>query len=334
VSELDDFRASLGAFLTARNPVERTLEVIERGGHHDPVLWKEMARLGLQGIAVPEGYGGAGADRAELAVVFEELAAALVTEPFLATVGLAVPALVEGGDEAAREEFLPAIASGALTATVVSGVRAAGDCTLDGVDEFVLDGAVADLVLVDADTAHGPALFAVTGGFDRIPLDTLDPTRRMARLEFRRTPSRRIGAGGTGRRTALLALAAEQLGVARRCLELSVEYAKARVQFGRPIGSFQAVKHLCANMLLEVELARSAVEHAAADGGEPAVDLAHAFCVDAAVRVAGDCIQVHGGIGYTWEHPAHLYLKRAKTNQHLFGGARSTRRRIAERIGA
>jgi alkylation response protein AidB-like acyl-CoA dehydrogenase len=283
---------------------------------------------------VPERYGGAGAGRPELVVVFEELAAALVCEPFLATVGLAVPALLELGDEQARVEILPALAEGELTATLATGARANPDGTLSGTAPYVLDGAVVDLVLVEADTPDGPALFVPTGAFGRTPLSTLDPTRRMARLEFRDTPARRIGAGGVSRETALLAVAAEQVGVARRCLELSADYARARVQFGRAIGSFQAVKHLCANMLLEVELARSALEHAASveDGLE--LDLAHAFCAEAAVRVAGDCIQVHGGIGYTWEHPAHLYLKRAKTNQHLFGGTRPTRRRIAERIGA
>jgi alkylation response protein AidB-like acyl-CoA dehydrogenase len=328
VTELDDFRASVRAFLTARHPVERVLETAERGDYHDPVLWKEMARLGLQGVAVPERCGGGGAGRPELAVVFEELAAALVAEPFLATVALAAPALAQAG----AEEFLSLVAEGALTATVAFGVRAGPDGTLDGTDPFVLDGIVADLVLVEADTEHGPALFVPTGEFGRTPLSTLDPTRRMARLDFRHTPARRIGTGPAPRDTTRLAVAAEQLGVARRCLELSVEYAKARVQFGRPIGSFQAVKHLCANMLLDVELARAAVEHAA--DTDSAIDLAHAFCIEAATRVAGDCVQVHGGIGYTWEHPAHFYLKRAKTNQHLFGGTRPTRRRIASRIGA
>jgi alkylation response protein AidB-like acyl-CoA dehydrogenase len=333
VSELDEFRETVRAFLAARCPVERTLEVIEREDYHDPLLWKDLARLGLQGIAVPEELGGAGAGRPELAVVFEELGAALLVEPFLATVGLAVPALVERADPEAQGEYLPAIAAGELTATVAAGIRAGADGTLTGVDPYVLDGAATDLVLVEATSDEGPQLFVATGEFGRVPLDSLDRTRRMARLEFHRTRARCIGTGGPGH-TARLALAAEQLGVMRRCVELSAEYAKVRVQFGRPIGSFQAVKHLCANMLLELELARSAVEHAAASDDPLGVDLAHVFCADAAVRAAGDCIQVHGGIGYTWEHPAHLYLKRAKTNQHLFGGTRPVRRRIAERIGA
>ena len=206
---------------------------------------------------------------------------------------------------------------------------------LDGRKSFVLDGHVADLLLVVAQADGGPSLFAVRGGADgleRRPLETLDMTRKQAALELDGVPGRLIGAEGSAAdvvertlRQAAVALAAEQVGGAQRCLDMSVEYAKIRMQFGRAIGSFQAIKHMCADLLLEVESARSAAYYAAWAAQEQSDELplvsslAKAFCSEAYFRAAADNIQIHGGIGFTWEHDAHLYYRRAKSTELMLG---------------
>jgi alkylation response protein AidB-like acyl-CoA dehydrogenase len=224
-----------------------------------------------------------------------------------------------------------------------------GGWTLDGHKMFVIDGAVADLVLVAAHTGRGVSLFAVEGtasGLTRTALATMDQTRKQARLEFAGTPARLVGEeGGAGdvlTRTldlAAVALAAEQVGGAQRCLDMAVEYAKSRIQFGRPIGSFQAIKHKCADMLLEVESAKSAAYYAgwaaAEDSDElPVVaSLAKSYCSEAYFHAAAENIQIHGGIGFTWEHDAHLYFKRAKSSELLLGDPSYHRELLAQRIG-
>jgi alkylation response protein AidB-like acyl-CoA dehydrogenase len=289
---------------------------------------------------------------------------ALLPAPFFATAVLAANALLLSGDDAAGKEFLPGIAAGATIATLAfagddgrwsdlgAGVRAttAGDGhALAGVTSFVLDGLVADLLLVVATTDAGPSLFAVAGdaaGLARTPLFTMDQTRKLARVELDATPGRLVGTEGDAasvvERTLQLAavgLAHEQVGGAQRCLEMATQYAKDRIQFGRPIGSFQAVKHKCADMLVHVELARSAAYYAAwcaatQDDDLPvAAALAKSYCSEAYFSVAAENIQVHGGIGFTWEHPAHLYFKRAKSSQLLFGDPRYHRKLLARHVG-
>ena len=214
---------------------------------------------------------------------------------------------------------------------------------------FVLDGHVADLVLVVGRTPKGFSLFGVKGdaeGLTRTPLPTMDQTRKQARLEFAGTPAWLIGTEGGAEAglsktldLAAVALAAEQVGGAQRCLDSSVEYAKTRIQFGRPIGSFQAIKHKCADMLLEVESAKSAAYYAgwaaAEDSDElPVVaSLAKSYCSEAYFHAAAENIQIHGGIGFTWEHDAHLYFKRAKSSELLFGDPAYHRELLAQRIG-
>jgi alkylation response protein AidB-like acyl-CoA dehydrogenase len=263
---------------------------------------------------------------------------------------LAAHALLASGDQGAAEEFLPALAEGATIATLAvceddgawttdhlqTTARRSGDgYLLDGRKSFVLDGHTADLLLVVAQADGGPSLFAVAGdagGLSRRLLETLDMTRKQAALTLDGVPARLIGEEGGAedavRRTlrlAAVALAAEQVGGAQRCLDMSVEYAKIRMQFGRPIGSFQAIKHMCADLLLEVESARSAAYYAAwaAEEGSdelPLVSsLAKAFCSEAYFRAAADNIQIHGGIGFTWEHDAHLYYRRAKSTELMLG---------------
>jgi alkylation response protein AidB-like acyl-CoA dehydrogenase len=330
---------------------------------HDPALWSRLADTGLLGLAIPEEYGGSGFGWVEMGVVAEETGRALACPALLSSAVLATAALLYCADEASRKELLPSLAAGSLTATlaftedpgswdpvrVESSASPDGDrWLLDGHKSYVLDGHTAHLVLVVA--ATGPdevGLFAVDSeapGLTRDPLPTLDLTRKQARLEFVGTPAQLIGAdaaNGLSRAMDVAAamLAAEQLGGAARALEQAVEYAGVRHQFGRPIGSFQAIKHICADMLVDVEFARSAASHAlwAADhdaGELPiATAVAQAYCSDAYVRVAGQNIQVHGGIGFTWEHPAHLYLKRAKSSQLLFGDAVWHRAKLAELVG-
>ena len=220
--------------------------------------------------------------------------------------------------------------------------------TLNGVKSFVLDGHTANLILVAAKTGNGIGIFAVEGdasGLTREALSTMDQTRKQAKLTFANTPARLVGetqGWDTMARIldlAVVALAAEQVGGAQFVLEMAVQYAKDRVQFGRPIGSFQAIKHKCADMLLEVESAKSAAYYAlwcAAERNEelPSVaSLAKAYCSEAYFHAAAENIQIHGGIGFTWEHPAHLYLKRAKSSELLFGDPSYHRELLAQRIG-
>ena len=358
-ADAEGLRAIVRAFLQERSGPEsvRRLMGAERGW--DPDVWLRAAReLGLHGLAVPEAYGGSGAGHVELGVVFEEMGAVLYGAPFLASVGFAATALLalDPAGEPARAAYLPGIVAGDTVATLAwagpdpetSALDAAaepGGWTVTGTAAVVLDGADADLVLVAAGTPAGISLFAVSAeadGLRRGPLTTLDSTRRLARLTFTRTPAELLGTDGAAtsalRRTADLAalyLAAEQLGGAARVLATAVEYAGTRMQFGRAIGSFQAVKHRCADLLVEVESARSVVYHglwtAVHDPANlpVAAGLARAVASDAYRRVATENIQIHGGIGFTWEHSAHLYLKRAKSSQLLLGSPAKHRSRLA-----
>jgi alkylation response protein AidB-like acyl-CoA dehydrogenase len=362
--EQEELRRSLRRFLEDRSPPGEVRRLMETDQGWDPDVWGRMARqLGLQGLTVPEAHGGAGLGPVEQLVVLEEMGRALLCAPYLSTAVLAVNALRASGDEAAEREWLPGIADGTTVATLAVAEddgrwatdrlqtrarRRPDGWALDGRKSFVLDGAVADRVLVVAQADRGPTLFAVDGRDPRLtrrPLQTIDMTRRQAALVLDGVPARRVGDEGAAARIvdqtvqlAIVALAAEQVGGAQRCLEMSVDYAKLRVQFGRPIGSFQAIKHKCADMLLEVESARSAAYYAAwaaAEGSDelPLVaSLAKAYCSEAYVHVAAENIQIHGGIGFTWEHDAHLYYRRAKSSEMLLGSPTHHREAAAARL--
>lgn len=361
-SELDSVRTAVRDFLARASPSStvRTLMDTERG--YDDTVWRQMANeLGLHGIAVPERWGGAGAGLPELAVVFEEMGATLLCSPFFATVGLALQALLSSNDEAAIGEFAPALLDGTSVATLIlngtldawdpeavtiSASRCDEGYRLCGTAPLVLDGHTADVILVAAKTQKGISLFAVDSaarGLGRQPLSTLDRTRKVARLQFDDVAARLIGADGEAAaglaRTAdlaLVALAAEQVGAAQRCLDTAVAYAKERIQFGRAIGSFQAIKHRCADMLVLVEGARSAVFHASAatDDRDRAVaaSVAKVACSEALLRVALDSMRIHGGIGFTWEHDAHLYVRRAKSAELMFGSPDRHLARLADLV--
>ncbi len=363
--EQEELRRSVRRFLEDKSPETEVRRLMETDAGYDPAVWKQMGeQLGLQGLAVPEEYGGAGYGYVELVVVLEEMGRALLCAPYFSTVALAANLLLASGDEQAKKDYLPGLASGATVGTVAlaeasgrwdeAGVtlQASGsgdDWTLTGEKRYVTDGHTSDLVLVAARGASGVSVFAVergAAGSGAAPVQTMDQTRKQATLTFSGTPARLVGAEGAGWSAvssmldkAAVALAAEQVGGAQRVLEMAVEYAKVRVQFGRPIGSFQAIKHKCADMLLEVESAKSAAYYggwaAAEDSDElPAVaSLAKSYCSEAYFHAAADNIQVHGGIGFTWEHPAHLYFKRAKSSELLFGDPTYHRELLAQRIG-
>ena len=321
----------------------------------DEKLWRRLCgELELAGLAVPEEYGGSGYSAVELGIVFEEAGRALLCAPLFASAALAAPLLLALDDVAARARYLPGICDGSVVATVVTSdtagisaldrpsveaadaAEADGVSVLSGVAGHVIDGAFADLILVPARTADGLRVFAVDAaaeGLRAVPLVTLDQTRKQARLVFDRVRATHVGgheADAAVRKAfdvARALLAGEQAGAAAQCLDATVAYAKSRVQFGRTIGSFQAVKQKAAEMLILVESSRSAAMTAAqaAAGRADAPDLAqaaavaHAYCSEAFVSVAAEMIQLHGGIGFTWEHDAHLYFKRAWADRELLG---------------
>jgi alkylation response protein AidB-like acyl-CoA dehydrogenase len=351
--EQAELQRTVRDFLADKSPeaVVRRLMDDERG--FEPATWQQMAtQLGLQGLAIAETYGGAGFGLQEQAIVFEELGRALFCGPYFATVALAAPALVLAGGEAAADH-LPGIASGDTLATValdeVHAQRTGHGWALTGQANYVVDGHVADLILLPARTTAGCSLFAISGhapGLKREPLATVDQTRKQARLTLDAVAGQPVGAGGAAEEIlarvldiAAVLLAAEQVGGAAACLAETVEYAGVREQFGRPIGSFQAIKHTWSEMLLEVESARAAAQYAAwaADAAPEelpaAAALAKAHCSEAYARVATESIQLHGGIGFTWEHRTHLYYKRAKSSELLFGTPAAHREQLVTRLG-
>jgi alkylation response protein AidB-like acyl-CoA dehydrogenase len=363
--EQEELRRQVRRFLEEKSPETEVRRLMATTEGYDLAVWSQMAdQLGLQAMTIPEAYGGAGFGYVELLVVLEEMGAALLCAPYFSTVALGTNALLTAGDEVAAKQWLGSIATGETIATLAitedSGrwdldaitTRASkkdGSWTLDGHKSFVIDGHTASLVLVAARTDAGLSLFAVESdapGLTRTPLATMDQTRKQARLEFSATPATLVGRDGDAAaglektlQLAAVALAAEQVGGAQRVLDNAVDYAKNRMQFGRPIGSFQAIKHKCADMLLEVESAKSAAYYgawaAATDDDELALaaSLAKSYCSEAYFHCAAENIQIHGGIGFTWEHHAHLYFKRAKSSELLLGDPAYHRELLAQRLG-
>ncbi|HZQ76261.1 MAG TPA: acyl-CoA dehydrogenase family protein [Acidimicrobiia bacterium] len=369
--EQEELRRSVRRFLEDKSPVTEVRRLMETTDGYDPKVWAQMANeLGLQSLHIPENFGGQGFSFVELVVVLEEMGRALLCAPFFSTVCLAANAILNGGTEAQKVELLPGIASGETIATLAftepsgkwdaNGITmeavpdGSGAYTLDGTKMFVLDGHVANLIVVAARASgtggtEGISFFTVPGdapGLTRTPLPTMDQTRKQTKLEFSGVKAQLLGEEGAAWAAlsktldqVAVCLAAEQVGGAQRCLDMSVEYAKVRIQFGRPIGSFQAIKHKCADMLLEVESSKSAAYYAgwaaAEDNDElPVVaSLAKSYCSEAYFHAAAENIQIHGGIGFTWEHDAHLYFKRAKSSEILFGDPTYHRELLAQRIG-
>ena len=363
--EQEQLRRAVRDLVRDRSSEDEVRQLMATVDGFDPATWAAISDMGLVGLAVPEALGGAGGTTVDVGVVLEELGRALACTPYFSTAVLAVNALLLSDDPTAQAAYLPQLASGALRGTLATletggawespadatTARRDGDSyRVTGHKTHVLDGHTADLILVAARLDGAVTLLAVTGdgeGVTRRALTTMDETRKLAVVELDDAPAVLVGRPGDGGRVvartlelAAVGLAAEQVGGAQQVLDMAVEYAKTRVQFGRPIGSFQAIKHKCADMLVEVESARSAAYYAqaAAAAGETELPMlasvAKAYCSDAYVHVAAENIQIHGGIGFTWEHPAHLYLKRAKSSQLMFGDPAHHRARVAELIGA
>lgn len=350
----DSLRDSVRSLLADRCPTDRVIEVYDGARDLEPALWRVLAAdLGLAGLLVPETHGGAGAGAREAAVVLEELGRFAAPVPFLTSAVVATTAVQHSADD----DLLSSMASGQVTAalavplsagatTFTAEVRVAEDGTLLGAVTSVAGALDAGVLLVPVATAAGIELHKVdTGEAGVTPVVSLDMTRQLADIDFTGAASVRIadaGRGGDAVRRALelgaALLASEQAGVAEWCLRSTVDYLRDRRQFGRVVGGFQAVKHRLADLWVEVESARVAARYAAATAAEAdpdrtvAASLAQAYCSDAAVHAAEECVQLHGGIGMTWEHPAHLYLKRAKADQLAFGTAAAHRAKLADLV--
>jgi len=354
--EQTQFRAVVRRFLQTRAPVTDVRRDMATDAGYSRALWPQLHdELGLIGLQVPERYGGQGFGFVELGIAQEELGRALLCAPYFSSSVLACQTLLNVASEPARQALLPAIAAGRqratlawverpddwdIAATTVTATPDGDAWRLNGTKRFVLDGHTADLVLVvarlaDSTGEDGIVLCAVevpATGLDRRLLGTIDQTRKQAELHFTQVAARRLDAAGgctaALRKTlqqAAVALACEMVGGARALLDSAVEYSKLRMQFGRPIGSFQAIKHKCAELLLEVELAGAAACYAAAavaadDPELPALSsLAKAVAAEAYMHTAAETIQIHGGIGFTWEHDTHLWYRRAKCSEVMLG---------------
>jgi alkylation response protein AidB-like acyl-CoA dehydrogenase len=365
-SEHDELRQTVRRFLEKESNEQTVRKLMETERGYDAKTWERLAtELGLVGLAIPEKFGGAGLGAVESAIVMDEMGRVLFCGPYLSTAILAPATILGAADDATKLKLLSAIAAGKSIATLAIGAglgradsnpavakasREGAGYRLDGTIDQVIDGHIADTILVAARVDGGTAIFCVDGaakGLERSSLPTLDLTRKLAKLTFSATPATRIS-GGQDASSALnnvialgiAMLAAEQVGGAQRCLEMSVEYAKTRLQFGRPIGSFQAIKHKCADMLVEIEFARSGAYNAAfaAAGGDKAelagaAHIAKSYCSEAYFHVAAENIQIHGGMGFTWEHPAHLYFKRARASSVMLGDPIEHRQKLAQELG-
>ncbi|MGM5068702.1 acyl-CoA dehydrogenase family protein [Rhodococcus qingshengii] len=359
-------RESLTGLFAQRSSESEVRRLMASDEGYDPVLWRELAAgQELQGLIVPEEFGGSGYTWVELGVVMEEMGRCLFCGPYFSTAVMAVTCLMESADETAQSEYLPRIASGEAIGSVAfveasgrwdeAGVvmeakKIADGYELTGSKLYVLDGHVADFLVVAARTEDGVSLFIVdceSRGVSAHLEETLDQTRKLATVNFQEAPARLLGAEGAGwsilsrvLELAGIALAAEQVGGARASLNMAVEYAKERVQFGQPIGAFQAIKHMLADVMLEVESARSAMQVGlAAANGYAGLDLdeisplVQAYCSDVFELASHQNIQVHGGMGFTWEMAPHLYFKRAKSMALFLGNSDSHREQLAKALG-
>ena len=366
--EQEELRRYTRQWLDENCPLETVRHLMDTDRGYDSRQWAMIAAMGWQGMAIPSQWGGAGFSFLELFVLLEEQGRSLFCAPFFSTVVMAATVVEEAGDERQKQEILSAIAAGNLVATVAftepngrwdadgitaqAQAREGGGWTLNGTKSFVLDGHIADLLVVAARTDQGVSLFLVPAGVEglhRSRLQTMDQTRKQAEVELANVElgaDALLGPDGGGwpvlermMEMAVVALSAEQVGGAQACLEMAVSYAKVRKQFGRPIGSFQAIKHKCADMLAQVEAARSAAYYAgwavSEDNEERSLmaGLAKSYCSEAYFSCTAENIQIHGGIGFTWEHNAHLYFKRAKSSELLFGDPSLHREKIAVQLG-
>jgi len=368
--EQEQFRSALRRFLNDKSPTTEIRRLMATTEGYNPEVWRQLSdELALPGIHIPEQYGGAGFGMVELCIVAEELGRALFCGPYFSTTVLASNAILNAGTEAQKSSLLPRLASGARLATLavtelngdwdplkpeLTATRAADGYRLDGSKSYVVDGHITDLLVVAGRVAtnagdNAVALFtldAKSNGVERRLLESMDPTRKLARIDFHGAHADLLGNLEDGAKPlirtldqAAIALANEMMGGAQAMLDSAVDYAKVRVQFGREIGSFQAIKHKCADMLLDVELAKSAASCAAQacamnDPEWPALAcLAKASASETYLRTAAECIQIHGGIGFTWDNDTHLWFKRAKSSEVFLGQPSYHRELLMQRWG-
>jgi alkylation response protein AidB-like acyl-CoA dehydrogenase len=365
--EQQEFRSVLRRFLEDKSPTTEVRRLMETEEGCDPEVWRQLSQeLGLTAIHIPESYGGQGFGVGELAIAVEEMGRALLCAPYFASTVLAATAILKAGSEDQKQLMLPDIALGETIATLAlaeesgvwdtSGIAMTATAsrdkyTLEGTKSFVLDGCTAGLIVVVARKAgssddDGVSFFTIAGdaaGLERVQLNSLDPTRKLARLTFNGVDAELLGEEGAAARpladtldVAAICLANEMVGGAERLRESAVEYANMRVQFGRAIGSFQTLKHKAADMLLEVELAKSAAYYAAAAADEndeevsALASLAKAAAADVYMQTAVHTVQIHGGIGFTWDNDTHLWFKRAKSSEVFLGGSAYHRERMMQ----
>ena len=368
--EQREFRDVVRRFLEDRSPTTAVRRVMATETGVDREVWAELSgQLGLTAVHIPEAYGGQGYGIGELAIAVEEMGRALLCAPFFASTVLAATAILKAGTEAQRKALLPSIASGKTVATLaftedggrwdpagtaLTATPAGGRHRLEGAKSYVLDGHTADLVVVLArrpgsQGRDGLSLLAVRGdakGLERRRLDTTDETRKLARLAFSGVEAELLGEEGAAHGAmaatldiAAICLANEMVGGAERLLEDALAFAGMRYQFGRPIASFQTLKHKAADMLLRVELAKSGAYHAAAAADEGDAELpafaamAKAAAADAYMQTAIDAVQIHGGIGFTWDNDTHLWFKRAKSSEAFLGSSAYHRERLMQAWG-
>ena len=362
--EQELLRKSAADFLAKECPMSYVRQMMEDDRGYSDELWNKMAELGWTGLIYPEEYGGAGLSIVDLVVVLEEMGKASVPGPFFSSTCLGGLVILEAGNDAQKQKYLPDIAAGKTKATLafleenarwdekginIKARKGKKNYSLSGVTLFVPDAHTADVIVCAVRTADGLSLFVVDrqqAGVNTRLLKTMDQTRKLCEVTFDKvqvTPDAVLGAAGQAseplRRIidrSKVALCAEMCGGAQKVLDMTVEYAKIREQFGRPIGSFQAIQHKCANMLVQVESAKSATYYAAwaVSNNIPeaplAAAMAKAYCSDAFRQVTAEGIQVHGGIGFTWEHDMHIYFKRAKGSEVTFGDATWNRELVAQ----
>jgi alkylation response protein AidB-like acyl-CoA dehydrogenase len=366
--EQEALASTLRRQLDRFSPLSKARSALEVNGDYDIALWDRLVETGVAGVGIDEKFGGSGSSLTDVMVVSAELGRMLAATPYFASTVLAASALAASGDADAQERYLPDIAAGKLSATLWPGVldqlresttrhglsiRPRPDGVLiSGTTHFVLDGKTAAILLLAAD--DGPSSLAVIDTRDaaveatirREPHGVMDGTRPQATLKFADTPARLIGAAGEGTAAisaaldrAITALAAEQVAGAQHCLDRAVAYAKERTQFGNVIGSFQAVKHRCADILLQVDLAHAATHFAAwsSDNDPAAFPMAAAVAGEAAgqayLYAARESLHLRGGIGFTWEDDSHLFFRRARASSVQFGPPDLCRRLVAERCG-
>ena len=374
IDERSALREAMHRLMRDANSEEDVRKVMESEPGFDPGLWRQLAEMGITGLIIDENYGGSGVGPMELEAIMEEAGAALLCGPLLASSVIAAELLRALGDDDLNTTLLPAIASGETIATAVltgdagswdledvaiTATEESGQWLLDGRGNYVLHGQNADVFIVIAKADAGLQAFEVAanaGGIEVSTLPTFDRTLRLAAIGFNRVTANKVSATNdipiavqSAVNMGLVALAGEQAGGTQKVLDQTVEYAKTRIQFGRQIGSFQAIKHMAADLLVETESAISAARHAAAvlaeEGSnkdeankdeankDEAVSLAAFACADAYVKAAADSVQMHGGIAFTWEHSAHLYLRRARAGAQLLGNSTKHRERYLQALG-